>query len=39
MASICHTIHDISKASNGVIMEYRVTWLVFVVQYMIFQRR
>ena len=36
---ICCTIHDISKAPKGVIMEYRVTWLVFVKQYMIFQIR
>ena len=39
MASICSTIYDISKASKGVIMEFRVTWLAFVLQYMIFQRR
>ena len=39
MASICCTIHDISNATKCVIMECRVTWLIFVVKYMIFQRR
>ena len=38
MASICCAIHGITKAPKGIVMEYKVTWLVFVVQYMIFQR-